>query len=666
MIDLTNLKSPGWQRVVGELCAPCGDDRLFLERLLSVMARVSAARQAVLFVATPTAAPSPGAPADAAQLDVRPLSICPAQTPAGSATASDQARRARTVGEGVGPVEEGVVIEYATDVRSAAWGAIESGQSRAFGLEAASALYDAAPANGFVLSIPLFASAEEPRAIGAVTLLIEPRSKQAVQSTLAMAEVLAGYTHGHAARQSLRRAQSASKAMDLATRLISGLNAAPGFKGSSLHVVNDLSKFMGAERAAMGWAADGSVKLVALSDTEHIDRRMSMVEKLERAMDECMDQEQPILHPAPSAEDDVVLAQSITQSHRELAGVQPNLRIASVPLRDGEKVLGVLTVEAVGGVLDVSAVELLQAAMDLVAPVLRVRRADDRWLWQRASDAALRGGSWMVGVKHTGWKLAGLAVLIASLVLVFYTTTYRVGAQAILQPRGKQVIAAPFDGLLRSVPTGIEAGRVVKAGELLAQMDTAELILQAEDAKQKIVQSQKQIAMSRSENKMAEAQKAEAQVERARADLEYAQSRIDRSRILAPIDGTIIAGRLNDRVGSALKLGDRLFEVAPLDDLIAVARVDERDVGLILEGGGGRLATRSHPAEAFELVIETIVPLAEASEGKNLFEVRARLTKAAPWMRPGMEGVAKLDAGERSLLSIASRRVVDAVRLWLW
>jgi hypothetical protein len=35
-------------------------------------------------------------------------------------------------------------------------------------------------------------------------------------------------------------------------------------------------------------------------------------------------------------------------------------------------------------------------------------------------------------------------------------------------------------------------------------------------------------------------------------------------------------------------------------------------------------------------------------------------------MRPGMEGVARLDAGQRTLLWIGTRRIIDTVRLWVW
>jgi hypothetical protein len=63
--------------------------------------------------------------------------------------------------------------------------------------------------------------------------------------------------------------------------------------------------------------------------------------------------------------------------------------------------------------------------------------------------------------------------------------------------------------------------------------------------------------------------------------------------------------------------------------------------------------------------VERIVPLANAQEGTTTFEVRARINDPAPWMVPGTEGLAKFDTRRASLLWIGTRRVVDAVRLWL-
>ena len=35
-------------------------------------------------------------------------------------------------------------------------------------------------------------------------------------------------------------------------------------------------------------------------------------------------------------------------------------------------------------------------------------------------------------------------------------------------------------------------------------------------------------------------------------------------------------------------------------------------------------------------------------------------------MRPGMEGLAKFNTGDRSLIDIGTKRVRDTLKLWLW
>ena len=46
--------------------------------------------------------------------------------------------------------------------------------------------------------------------------------------------------------------------------------------------------------------------------------------------------------------------------------------------------------------------------------------------------------------------------------------------------------------------------------------------------------------------------------------------------------------------------------------------------------------------------------------------VEARLEEASELLRPGMEGIGKIVAGERRLIWIWTRRLVGWVQLWLW
>jgi len=665
MNDVTSIKAPGWQRIVAELSSGAPDDRVFLDRLLRTLSQVAAARQAVLF--------GPGT-GGSGELKAVPLAAFPLP-PAPAGAPSD--------------MPDPALIQQTKDCHQAAYAALESGQSRIFTLETTSSAMlgptGGEPATTYVVAIALPSGSngsanagDGPGIPGAITLLIDARSRAAVQSTVAMAEVIAGYVHVHGLRQELKRLTASGRSLELATRLIGAINTASGFKGACIQTVNDLAKLISADRVAIGWATPGSsrsIEVRAMSDTEHFDKRTVMVQRMASAMDECLDQEQPVMHPPPSSEQDVALSTAIAHAHRELAAGDTQLAIASVPLRHGDTVVGVLTVEAkpretgMGGMvpgIDPTAVELLQATMDLVTPVLSIRKSDDRNLALRAWGDTIKAGSWLVGTKHTVWKLGGLAVIGAMLFVTFFSITYRVGATGELKAREKRIISVPFEGVLKSRPAGIEAGVVVKAGTLLAQMDTTELLFQAEEAKAKLVQADRAMAQAMKESKAAEAKRAEAQGDQARAQLDLVNSRIARSSIVAPIDGTLIAGELRERIGAAVKLGDELYAIAPLDTMMAVAKVDERDIALISVGTKGELATRSVPGKRFGVTVEQIVPLATSEEGKNQFEVRVRLDEAAGWMRPGMEGIIRLDSGEHSLLYIGTRRIVDIARLWIW
>jgi hypothetical protein len=51
----------------------------------------------------------------------------------------------------------------------------------------------------------------------------------------------------------------------------------------------------------------------------------------------------------------------------------------------------------------------------------------------------------------------------------------------------------------------------------------------------------------------------------------------------------------------------------------------------------------------------------------NRFTVRVALqSPPESWWRPGMSGLALIDAGSRPIIWIWTHKAIDAVRLWLW
>jgi len=682
LTDLSSLKAPGWQRIVADLSAPAPDDRVFLLRLVSVLGQVSGARQAVLFTFQ-------GQRESAPELEPRPTLVWPL----GPDVVDEQGRMtvpAEAIFDPARVSEAGV--ESLQEAKAAARAAASSRQSAIFGLDGESQMYDPQGSlRGYIIGVPIASGmpAEAPGLPlhGVVTLLLDARSRQAVQTTLALVEVLTGYAFMHATGQALRRTRAGTAALDLAARLIAAVNATPDFKGCALQFVNDLARQLGVDRVALGWLGGGhpqrsgvrvkrEARCVALSDTENIDRRMAMIVKIEAAMDECLDQEQPVLFPPPPEQNDAVLSQAITHAHRELAAGDARLKVASLPLRlsdaKGERILGVVLVESGGdGRIDTSTVELLQATLDLVAPVLAVRHSDDRAIPLRIWDWMVKTAAWAVGPTHTVWKAAGVLVLAGALFMTFFTTTYRVGAPTTLIPRERRVISMPFDGVISRIGENVEPGRSVKADQLLVELDTREMILGQLEADAQITQFDKQADEALKKQDFAQATQLRARADQSRARRDLLASQAARSRLVSPIDGTITAGDLKDKVGASIKLGEKLFEVADVRDMIVVARVDDRDISLVRVGATGEFSPKSDPSRTIPFVVEQIVPQAKAEEGENIFEVRARFDQSAgdtpiDWALAGLEGQARFNTERRSLAWIASRRIVDTLRVWLW
>jgi hypothetical protein len=58
--------------------------------------------------------------------------------------------------------------------------------------------------------------------------------------------------------------------------------------------------------------------------------------------------------------------------------------------------------------------------------------------------------------------------------------------------------------------------------------------------------------------------------------------------------------------------------------------------------------------------------MAEVVNQRNVFKVRVRLLETYPWMRPGMEGVAKVSVGKRRYVWIWTRKIINWIRMKFW
>jgi multidrug resistance efflux pump len=273
-------------------------------------------------------------------------------------------------------------------------------------------------------------------------------------------------------------------------------------------------------------------------------------------------------------------------------------------------------------------------------------------------------GAAAVGPKHTWIKLLAIGICAFIVFLVFGKGMYTVESPFTLQALEHQVVPAPFDGILEGVE--VDLGQEVKKGQVLARLDTDQLQLQLAAVKADKAAAMKEYDKNLRDEKQPEAQIAKAQADKAQAQMDLLEDHIRRATLVAPIAGWVVTGDLKRNVGIAVKTGDVLFEVAPVQNLRAELAVDEREIHEIRTGASGKLATAGHPEERLAFQVETINPIAEITESKNVFKVRVKILDARDWMRPGMEGIAHVDVDRRHYAWIWAHTAVNWIRLKLW
>ena len=147
---------------------------------------------------------------------------------------------------------------------------------------------------------------------------------------------------------------------------------------------------------------------------------------------------------------------------------------------------------------------------------------------------------------------------------------------------------------------------------------------------------------------------------------DHSLDEISKAELVSPISGVIVQGDLKRKIGAPVKTGEILFEVCPLESLRAELHVPEDQIFDIQVGQEGTLVTVSYPNQRIPFIIERINPIAEVVGQRNVFKVRVQLLQRYQWMRPGMEGVAKVTIEKRRYIWIWTRKVVDWVRMKLW
>ena len=473
-----------------------------------------------------------------------------------------------------------------------------------------------------------------------------------------------------------------------AMETLAAINEPERFMAAAMAVCNQLAARTSSERVALGFLKGRYVRVRALSHTEKITRQMQLVQDIESAMEECLDQDVEILYPT------VADASYVARSTEKLSNRHGPTAVLSVPLRRGGEPVAVLTLERKAETpFKLEDIEMLRLTADLVTPRLVDLYETDRWFGAKFVKSSRKLAAAALGPKHTWFKVAAIAVLGLTAIAIFVKGPYRVDANFTLEVVEKRVIAAPYDGFLKEVcvepgdkvatPTTADElnkindlggsllkplGKAVPA-TVLATLRSDEILNRRASAVAEKVSYDRQADIARRENKIGEAQVAEAQADKAQAQINLLDYQIAQATLTAPIDGVILSGDLKMKIGAPVKQGDTLFELSPIKLRAELSVPEDQIAEIILDGKNevrGELATASYPDQRIGFKVIRINPIATSVSGKNIYKVRVELDETRDWMRPGMEGVAKVDIRKEPWGWLLSHRVIKWTRMKLW
>lgn len=513
----------------------------------------------------------------------------------------------------------------------------------------------------------------EGEVVAASAVITRCRDMERAKQRLTSMQLVAGYFDIFSLRRYVEQARMMAERHQQVLQFTGAVATAEGFESAAMNLCNELATRAGASRVALGWLKGTQIKVKALSHTEKFDKKQELIVQLERVMEECLDQEEPVRYD-PNGNS----SSNVTRAARELSVSHGGNVVVSTPLRRRDEMVGILTIEfPARQQVDPQAEAGVAVAAELLAPQLFDRYENDRYIFVKIGHSIRDIARLAVGPKHMGIKLLVILGLALCIFVATFKMTYRVRSNFVLDALEKRVLSPVYEGTIEEV--FVKPGMQVKKGEVLARMRTENERLKLLQAQFKAERSKIQADKAGGEGKSADEEIALSDMREAEADVALLKYQISQAELKAPFDGVVLKGDLSDRIGAPVKQGEAIFEIAQSQpghpEQIAIeaqVQVSERDIQEVSRAWAakreidGELASTSLPDTDFKFQITRIVPLGEPKEGENVFRVFAVVKNPESWMKPGLAGESRINIERKTLLWIWTHRLVDWVQLKLW
>ena len=381
---------------------------------------------------------------------------------------------------------------------------------------------------------------------------------------------------------------------------------------------------------ALNETARSDARLVCVSGIGEFDPKSEQAGRLEAALNETIVRGELTNFPAPSEAD-----RHQHLAHKRVAETTGVEAMVSIPLRDrDEEVIGAV---ALGGdalrLLDPQTKLIMSAASVPIGSSIKVARQTEGGLAKRTMRRTKEF------IERKRGKLVLLA-LVTTIALMFLPATYRIGCRCRAEPVSRRYSLAPYDGLIEN--TFAQPGDRVKQGDLVARMAGHEIGWELAGVTADTQRANKQRDVHMAELEIADSLMSEMEMEKLHAREKLMRHRLANLELRSPVDGIVLSGSLDRRENYPVKIGEVLYEIAPIDPIRLEVAIPSDELMHVEPGMTVQVRIDGEDEGQIEGTISRIQPRSETRDEQNVFVAEVIVPNPDGALKPGMEGSARV------------------------
>lgn len=463
--------------------------------------------------------------------------------------------------------------------------------------------------------------------------------------------------------RSLKHQEVKSRSLSDAIGLIRSLDQTTRISDASVVVANHLRRNCQADQVAISFCNQRSrsasdpgsqqVTLNAISGVERVDLSSESSKITNNACQQSVLTGQPVWFPVADAEHTPALLalEKYCKSHSLVACV-------SLPLitEDNRTIGAILVACTVENINDENYRQYLSQMVQMATGHLDVVIRANRGVRDIIKDSIqqVRNANLLKPV------LIGIACLTA---LMCVPLPYRVGCDCEVQPVTRRFIASPYDGILQQAI--VESGDLIESNQVVAQMDGRQLRIELFGLQAEYDGARKQRDSALAQGDIAHSQMAKSEMKRHQSKIDILQQQLADLEVRSPIAGIVVSEDLEKVEGAPVEMGQTLFEIAPLDEMLAEIGVPESEINYIQPGMTVAIKLNAFPFKTWTGTIEKIHPRTEVIDDKSVFVASVKIENIDNQLRPGMQGSAKITANAAPIGWNLFHQSWESVRYWM-